>query len=253
MTNGRFVNRNQLFQKLVAQNPQRKFMSDYQQESMLRSFDNAYRLLSSGHREAFDISLEPEASRIPYGETRFGQGCLLARRLVESGARFVEVTTEYVPFLHWDTHTNGHETLARMHDEMDLPIARLIRDLEQRGLLDRTLVILASEFSRTSINARDAKAFRGVAARCIYLAQDKLDMQYSSKNAAGGWRSHASPTGPSSRRSAGTALARLGQCSSSAGRTCRSPSMCLRIRIGPGARVRAAARAAASRSGAPTR
>ena len=151
MTNGRFVNRNQLFQKLVAQNPQRKFMSDYQQESMLRSFDNAYRLLSSGHREAFDISLEPEASRIPYGETRFGQGCLLARRLVESGARFVEVTTEYVPFLHWDTHTNGHETLARMHDEMDLPIARLIRDLEQRGMLERTLVVIASEFSRDAL------------------------------------------------------------------------------------------------------
>ena len=151
MTNGRFVNRNRLFQKLVEQNPQRRFMSDYQQESMLRSFDNAYRLLSSGHREAFDISLEPESTRKPYGESRFGQGCLLARRLVESGARFVEVTTEYVPFLHWDTHSNGHETLERMHEEMDLPIARLIRDLEQRGMLERTLVIIASEFSRDAL------------------------------------------------------------------------------------------------------
>ncbi len=151
MTSGRFVSRHKLFQKLVEQNPQRRFMSDYQQESMLRSFDNAYRLLSSGHREAFDISLEPEPSRTPYGESRFGQGCLLARRLVESGARFVEVTTEYVPFLHWDTHANGHETLERMHTEMDLPIAQLIRDLELRGMLDRTLVVIASEFSRDAL------------------------------------------------------------------------------------------------------
>jgi len=151
MTRGRFVSRNALFKQLIDGNPHREFMSDYQQESMLRSFDNAFRLLSSEHRSAFDISLEPEQSRTPYGETRFGQGCLLARRLVESGARFVEVTTEYVPFLHWDTHTNGHETMQRMHSEMDLPISQLIRDLELRGLLDRTLVIIASEFSRDAM------------------------------------------------------------------------------------------------------
>jgi arylsulfatase A-like enzyme len=73
---------------------------------------------------------------------------LLARRLVETGARFVEVTTEYIPFFHWDTHENGHATLERMKREIDRPIAQLILDLEQRGLLDRTLVVLASEFSR---------------------------------------------------------------------------------------------------------
>ncbi|MCA9008241.1 MAG: DUF1501 domain-containing protein [Planctomycetaceae bacterium] len=151
MTRSRFVNRNRLFQKLVDQNPHRDFMSDYQQESLLRSFDNAYRLLSSNYRDAFDISLEPDEARSPYGETRFGQGCLLARRLVEAGARFVEVTTEYVPFLHWDTHNSGHETLQRMHTEIDLPIAQLIRDLEHRGMLERTLVVIASEFSRDAL------------------------------------------------------------------------------------------------------
>ena len=72
----------------------------------------------------------------------------MARRLVEAGARFIEVTTEYVPFLSWDTHENGHTTAARMKQEIDRPIARLILDLESRGLLDRTLVVLASEFSR---------------------------------------------------------------------------------------------------------
>ncbi len=151
MTGDRFTNRNKLFRKLVDQSPQREFLSDYQQESMLQSLDNAYRLLSSKDREAFDISLEPEESRRIYDNSRFGRGCLLARRLVESGARFVEVTTEYVPFLHWDTHASGHETLVRMHSEMDHPIAQLIRDLELRGLLDRTLVVVASEFSRDAL------------------------------------------------------------------------------------------------------
>jgi len=151
MTGDRFANRNKLFRRLVDQSPQREFMSDYQQESMLRSLDNAYRLLSSEDREAFDISLEPEESRKVYESSRFGRGCLLARRLVEKGARFVEVTTEYVPFLHWDTHANGHETLVRMHSEMDQPIAQLIRDLELRGMLDRTLVVIASEFSRDAL------------------------------------------------------------------------------------------------------
>lgn len=151
MTSERFVDRNRLFRQLIDRSPQREYLSDYQQESILRSLDNAHRLLSSQEREAFDISLEPESSRAIYDNSRFGRGCLLARRLVESGARFVEVTTEYVPFLHWDTHANGHETVARMHSEIDRPIAQLVLDLEQRGLLDRTLVILASEFSRDAL------------------------------------------------------------------------------------------------------
>ena len=68
--------------------------------------------------------------------------------MVESGARFIEVTTEYVPFVHWDTHENGHETVKRLKTEIDRPIAQLILDLEERGMLDRTLVVIASEFSR---------------------------------------------------------------------------------------------------------
>ena len=67
---------------------------------------------------------------------------------MESGARFIEVTNEYVPFLHWDTHENGHTTLRSMKQQIDRPIAQLVLDLEERGLLDRTLVVLASEFSR---------------------------------------------------------------------------------------------------------
>ncbi|XZE54065.1 DUF1501 domain-containing protein [Planctomycetaceae bacterium SH139] len=151
MSSDRFANRNRLYRQLVDSSPQREYMSDYQQESMLRSLDNAYRLLNSRDKAAFDIELEPTASRKIYDNSRFGRGCLLARRLVEAGARFVEVTTEYVPFLHWDTHANGHETLVRMHREMDHPIAQLVLDLEQRGMLDRTLVVIASEFSRDAL------------------------------------------------------------------------------------------------------
>jgi hypothetical protein len=148
MEPGRFENRDKFFRKLVDQSPQRDYLSDHQQESMLRALDNAYRLLSAKERAAFDITQEPKESLEKYDTGRFGRGCLLARRLVESGARFVEVTTEYVPFLHWDTHKDGHETLVRMKKEIDRPIAQLILDLESRGLLDRTLVIVASEFSR---------------------------------------------------------------------------------------------------------
>ncbi len=79
---------------------------------------------------------------------RFGLGCLLARRLCEAGARFIEVTTEYIPFLNWDTHENGHVRTIGMKHAIDAPVAQLVRDLEERGLLDRTLIVLASEFSR---------------------------------------------------------------------------------------------------------
>ena len=151
MEPGRFDNRYSLYKKLVDRNPHREFMSDFQQESMLRSLDNAHRLLSSKERAAFDLALEPKESYAKYNTGRFGQGCLLARRLVENGARFVEVTTEYVPFLHWDTHKDGHETVAGMHKQMDAPIEQLIRDLEARGLLNRTLVVIASEFSRDAM------------------------------------------------------------------------------------------------------
>lgn len=148
MEPGRFADRYRFYRKLIDQSPERDHLSDYHQESVLRSMDNAHKLLSSKHRDAFDITLEPKESYDLYNTGRFGQGCLLARRLAESGARFIEVTTEYVPFVHWDTHENGHTTVERLKKEIDRPIAQLIRDLESRGLLDRTLVVIASEFSR---------------------------------------------------------------------------------------------------------
>ncbi|MFK7850867.1 MAG: DUF1501 domain-containing protein [Akkermansiaceae bacterium] len=148
MSPDRFAKRYKALEDLLKNSPKSHELSDYHQESMLRSIDNAHKLLGSKEREAFDLSKEKKEIFDEYNTGRFGQGCLLARRLVENGARFVEVTTEYVPFLHWDTHENGHTTADRMHKEIDRPIARLIKDLEERGMLDRTLVIIASEFSR---------------------------------------------------------------------------------------------------------
>lgn len=148
MSEERFSARYRRFRELVAASPTGRYGSDYQQESMLRALESADRLLRSPARKAFDLSEEPQATYDQYNTGRFGLGCLLARRLVESGARFLEVTTEYVPFLHWDTHENGHTTAARMKQQIDRPVAQLILDLEDRGLLDRTLVIVASEFSR---------------------------------------------------------------------------------------------------------
>jgi hypothetical protein len=148
MTRERFEARQKRFQELLKRSPVGDLASDYHHESMLRALDNAHRLLNSRERDAFDLTKEPKNSYERYNTGRFGLGCLLARRLTEAGARFIEVTTEYVPFLHWDTHENGHSTVQRLKQEIDRPIAQLIRDLETRGLLDRTLVIVASEFSR---------------------------------------------------------------------------------------------------------
>jgi len=151
MSPGRFANRYEHYKKLAAASPIGQHGSDHQRESLLRSLENAHRLLVSPAAQAFDLSLEPKESYDQYNTGRFGLGCLLARRLVEAGARFIEVTTEYVPFLNWDTHDNGHTRLAELKPAIDRPIAQLVLDLEQRGLLDRTLIVLASEFSRDAM------------------------------------------------------------------------------------------------------
>jgi hypothetical protein len=175
MTPSRFENRDKFLRKLLAASPLAEYGSDYQKDSLLRSFDHAYRLLSSPAAKAFDLTLEPlehvrqyvpdyepgrrfNAAQDRFGARyeqqmvgRFGLGCLLARRLAEAGARYIEVTTEYIPFLNWDTHENGHTRAKAMKQQIDAPIAQLVLDLEARGLLNRTLVVLASEFSRDAL------------------------------------------------------------------------------------------------------
>lgn len=151
MTLSRFQNRDRAYRALVDASPVGQQGSAYQRDSMIRAMDNAHRLLTSPARKAFDLHDEPEAIRAAYGDHRFGKGCLLARRLCEVGARFIEVTTEYEPFVHWDTHENGHTRTIDLKRVIDGPIAQLVLDLEARGMLDRTLIVLASEFSRDMV------------------------------------------------------------------------------------------------------
>lgn len=148
MTGARFARRREAYKQLVEASPVNRHGNGYQRESLLRAMDNADRLLSSPAAKAFDLSQEPKEVYDAYNTGRFGLGCLLARRLCEQGARFIEVTTEYVPFENWDTHENGHTRMVELKQRIDRPIAQLVLDLEERGLLDRTLIVLASEFSR---------------------------------------------------------------------------------------------------------
>ena len=144
----RFENRYKFYRDLIEKSPLRENGGAFQKESLARSLENSHRLLTSPAAKAFDLNLEKPEIAARYGSTKFGQGCLLARRLVEAGARFIEVTTEYIPFRFWDTHENGHSRAEGMKATIDGPISQLILDLEERGLLDRTLVILATEFGR---------------------------------------------------------------------------------------------------------
>ena len=128
-------------------------------------YEDAIRLMKSEDLKAFDLNKESKEIRDEYGDNSFGQGCLLARRLIENDVRFVEVSLGG-----WDTHNNNFDSVSRRAGTLDQAMAALISDLERRGLLEETLVVLATEFGRTPrINENDGrdhfpKAFSGVLA-----------------------------------------------------------------------------------------
>jgi len=113
-------------------------------------YRKAQRMIQSDQMRAFDLEQEPTAVREAYGATSFAAGCLLARRLVETGVTCVEV------FLNgWDTHFDNFATVRRLAAQSDRALAQLIRDLKNRGMLDTTLVAWMGEFGRTPrINPR---------------------------------------------------------------------------------------------------
>jgi uncharacterized protein (DUF1501 family) len=131
----------------------------------LKVIDDARRMMDSPVKKAFAYAKEesPETlkayePRVPGGSLldksynfypRFGHGLLLARRLVEAGARFVQVELQYDPFKGFDMHEKGAARMTEMKKQIDGPIAQLLRELKQRGLLERTLVVIESEFGRT--------------------------------------------------------------------------------------------------------
>jgi Protein of unknown function (DUF1501) len=115
-------------------------------------YQSAYALVSSKEaREAFDLSAEPDAMRDKYGRNDAGQRMLMARRLVESGVRLVSLT-----YGGWDMHSGIANGMERSLPKFDQAFAALISDLDQRGMLDKTLVMVSSEFGRTPKINRDA-------------------------------------------------------------------------------------------------
>jgi uncharacterized protein (DUF1501 family) len=113
-------------------------------------YQRTARMVLSPRVGVFDLSDEPDALRDAYGRTNFGQGCLLARRLVEQGVSFVEViSTGPVGDQGWDTHKLGFEQNPLLAGEVDGAYATLLTDLAERGLLDNTLVVWMGEFCRT--------------------------------------------------------------------------------------------------------
>ena len=115
--------------------------------------EKAYKILTSDRVKAFDVRGEPENVRSLYGKSDFGKACLMARRLVETGVRFVEVM-----FGDWDTHTDNFERVKTLCTDIDRPMAALVEDLERRGLLKDTLVLCMGEFGRTPrINASNGR------------------------------------------------------------------------------------------------
>jgi uncharacterized protein (DUF1501 family) len=131
----------------LAERIDRDFTQHYagrQIEAYDRMYADAVRLMGSGDLAAFDISREDAATRERYGLSRLGQGCLLARRLVESGVRFVEVEMGG-----WDMHRDLWDDLPEKVGELDGAMAALLDDLQARGLLASTLVVLATEFGRS--------------------------------------------------------------------------------------------------------
>jgi uncharacterized protein (DUF1501 family) len=105
---------------------------------------SASRMVLSPRIKAFDLSQEKESVRQKYGRSSVGQGCLLARRLVEAGVTFVEIDSNG-----WDTHQNNFESVKRLSGTVDPGLGTLITDLKDRGMLERTLVICMGEFGRT--------------------------------------------------------------------------------------------------------
>ena len=115
--------------------------------------DAAMRMMSSEQLSAFDVSTEPKADRDAFGHTAFGRGCLAASRLVEAGARCVEVTLSG-----WDSHVSNHTLQTNACATLDPALAALLARLEEREQLDSTLVICAGEFGRTpTINAASGR------------------------------------------------------------------------------------------------
>jgi hypothetical protein len=126
---------------------------DNKVEGRRQVYAKAERLMGSPHLKAFDLSSEPAATRQIYGDSDFGRGCLTARRLVEAGVKYVEVQLDG-----WDTHKDNFTRTKTLMGQLDPALSGLLRDLEERKMLGRTLLVCLGEFGRTpKINGNEGR------------------------------------------------------------------------------------------------
>jgi uncharacterized protein (DUF1501 family) len=186
MTASRFDDRKGLLAALNLANPERERRGG-EDTHISRAFEM---IASPAAQKAFDLDSEGSRTRDRYGRSRFGQSCLLARRLVEAGVPLIRVNWTRVPNMpnngHWDTHGKNTEALRKMMPILDGAYTALLEDLADRGMLDDTLVVWAAEFGRTprinGAGGRDhwgpvfsvALAGGGVRGGAVYGASDKL-------------------------------------------------------------------------------
>jgi hypothetical protein len=134
-------------------------------------YERALKLMDSSAARAFDLSEESAAVRDAYGRGRFGQGCLMARRLIESGVSFVEVTLGNVGdnMFGWDTHQNNFTAVKALSAELDAGWGTLMKELAERGLLDSTTILWIGEFGRTpTINMQGGRDHFPAAWTCVF-------------------------------------------------------------------------------------
>ncbi len=151
VTEDRYARRIDLLKKLQQGFAEKGGLHEVEGQRAL--IDAAAKMIRSPEMRAFELAQEPESVRDRYGDSDFAKGCLLARRLVESGVPFVEVQLDG-----WDTHDDNFNRVSSLCEEIDRPMSVLIEDLKERGLLDQTLVLWMGEFGRTPrINARSGR------------------------------------------------------------------------------------------------
>lgn len=134
-------------------------------------YERALKLMDSSAAKAFDLSEEKPAVRDAYGRGRFGQGCLMARRLIESGVSFVEVTLggQSENTFGWDTHIGNFAAVKSLSTELDNGWGTLMKELEERGLLESTTILWIGEFGRTpTINMQAGRDHFPAAWTCVF-------------------------------------------------------------------------------------
>jgi hypothetical protein len=164
VANGQFDNRVGLLEKM-----EKAFHREYQADAIndhKTTYERAVKLMQSKEAKAFDLAQESSSTRSKFGTGRFADGVVMARRLVEVGVPFIEVSLGG-----WDTHQDNFRRVKTLSEQIDTPIAALINDLRDKGLLDSTLIVWMGDFGRTpNINNRGANPGRDHYPRAWSLA-----------------------------------------------------------------------------------